>query len=200
MSHNVQIGERHKIEINCGLFPNTVKSQVVSVWRLFAATLSSAVIRLSDSCGVSVWTKGLHTHGYSHTCFLSCLSHKKKTFVFQVDKKNEWSRQIFQVVLDPLSSGYDSPGAPKPMDVISCPLTSMCCKSGDFRDLRSRPRPHLAEGKLEKIQKCEITLRGKHFQTALRCYIQLKHISCTSHPTRPQLCKVLFSRLHSILF
>lgn len=29
-------------------------------------------------------------------------------------------------------SHYYSPGAPKPMDVIRCPLTSMCSNSGDF--------------------------------------------------------------------
>lgn len=29
-------------------------------------------------------------------------------------------------------SRCDSPGAPKPMDVIRCPLTSMWCNSGDF--------------------------------------------------------------------
>lgn len=117
----------------------------VSQWLLFKVSLSnntmsaqllSAVIRLSDS----TWTKGLHTHT---TVFSAGCSQEKKHFcfpsveLFEKKQADRFARPFqpcpdMRVSVFPLRSHHYSPGAPKPMDVIRCPLTSMCSNSGDL--------------------------------------------------------------------
>lgn len=98
------------------------------------------MIRLSGSCCDSMWTKGLHTLS---TVFSAGCSHEKKHFCFpsaELCKKTQADRfaRPFQACPDvmvpvfTLRSRHYSPGAPKPMDVIRCPLTSMRSKSGDL--------------------------------------------------------------------
>lgn len=88
-----------------------------------------------------MWTKGLHTY----SCFSSWLFPRGKHFCFHSVEPSEKTQadrldRPFQACPDTImcvftpgsARNHYSPGAPKPMDVITCPLTSMWCNSGDF--------------------------------------------------------------------
>lgn len=104
--------------------------------------LLSVLTRLSDSYCDSVWTKGLHTNN----CFFNWLFPWEKHFCFpsvELSGKKNTSWQICQIIsglsrhesvaLHTVRRWYYSPGDPKPMDVIRCPLTSMWCNPGDLK-------------------------------------------------------------------
>lgn len=139
--HNAWKSLLHTVKFRCGLKLAVISLKTQSCGLcLYCITVScfwgvcsqSALIRLSGSCRGSMWTKGLH----KDRCFFSWQFPREKTgrktsklMVSQAfsDLSTDGSVNPYTV-----NSHHYSPGAPKPMDVIRCPLTSMWCNSGDF--------------------------------------------------------------------